>query len=67
MVAMQKIVCINENGFTRDLVELGEIYYVDISDIFGDNDGEWYGTIYRDERRKERIGRFRLRHFKSFV
>ena len=67
MGTMQKIVCINENSFTRDLVELDGIYYVDTSDIFGDNDGEWYGTIYRDERKKERIGRFRLRHFKSFV
>lgn len=67
MSTMQKIVCIKENSFTRSLVELNGIYYVNTSDIFGDSDGVWYGTIYRDERKKERIGRFRLSHFKSFV
>lgn len=62
---MKKIICTNaRDTFLRQL-EVGKEYYLDLSTVNGDCEGNWYGMVYADDKKEVCIGHLRLSHFKS--
>lgn len=62
---MQKVVCINSNT-SSGILKYRRVYCLDLSSLYGDYEGDWYVDVYTEEREKY-VGRFLLKHFKSFV
>ena len=61
---MKKLKCINsreESSLNR--IKVGDIYYMDESTRYCDNDGDEYAVIYKDEKKIEVIGNLLLSHF----
>ncbi len=64
---MKKVECINERDISLlNKVKRGKIYYLDLSSIYGDFEGDWYGKVYEDDKKNEYVGRFKLSHFKTY-
>lgn len=59
---MQKVICNSERKNSK-LIEVGNVYYIDLTSIFSDIDGEWFVEVYKDKDGDEYIGCFRLNHF----
>ena len=64
---VQKVICINErNAISRQpQIIAGKEYYLDLSSVNGDFEGDWYGEIYSDKNKSEYIGHLKLNHFRS--
>lgn len=64
---MQQVKCINERkAISRQTqIEVGKYYYLDLSTVNGDYEGDWYGNIYADDRKEVYIGHLKLSHFRS--
>ena len=53
-----------------NLIELslkGKEYYLDLSTVNGDYEGDWYGNIYADEKKEMYVGHLKLSHFRSAI
>lgn len=66
---VQKVICINErNAISRQpQIIAGKEYYLDLSSVNGDFEGDWYGEIYSDKNKSEYIGHLKLNHFRSCI
>ena len=66
---VQKVICINErNAISRQpQIIAGKEYYLDLSSVNGDFEGDWYGEIYSDKNKSEYIGHLKLNHFRSSI
>lgn len=66
---VQKVICINErNAISRQpQIIAGKEYYLDLSSVNGDFEGDWYGEIYSDKNKLEYIGHLKLNHFRSCI
>ena len=66
---LQKVICINERkAVSRQMqIEVGKAYYLDLSTVNGDFEGDWYGNIYADDKKKIYIGHLKLSHFHSEI
>lgn len=66
---MEKVICINERKAIsrQNQIEVGESYYLDLSTVNGDYEGDWYGNIYADDKKEVYIGHLKLSHFRSVV
>ena len=66
---VQKVICINERkAVSRQAqIEVGKIYYLDLSTVNGDFEGDWYGNIYADDKKNICIGHLKLSHFRSEI
>ena len=64
---MQKVICINkrETISHQNQIEIGKEYYLEISSVNGDYEGDWYGEIYADKEKGNYIGHLKLSHFRS--
>ena len=64
---LQKVICINERkAVSRQMqIEVGKLYYLDLSTVNGDFEGDWYGNVYADETKVKYIGHLKLSHFRS--
>lgn len=64
---MQKVICINEIETTshHNQIDIGKVYYLEISSVNGDYEGDWYGKIYADKEKENYIGHLKLSHFRS--
>ena len=60
MKELQKVICLDNEVLVK-----GKEYYLDITTILGDSNGEWRGFIFRDEYGHEFEGNYYLKHFKS--
>lgn len=66
-VDMKKVECISVRDIpSLNKIRVGKIYYLDLSSLDGDFEGDWYGKIYEDIRKNEYVGRFKLSHFKTY-
>ena len=66
---LQKVICINERkSVSRQAqTEVGKAYYLDLSTVNGDFEGDWYGNIYADDKKNMYIGHLKLSHFRSEI
>ena len=66
---MERVICINERKAIshQNQIEVGKSYYLDLSTVNGDYEGDWYGNIYADDKKEIYIGHFKLSHFRSVV
>ena len=66
---LQKVICINERkAVSRQMqIEVGKTYYLDLSTVNGDFEGDWYGNIYADDEKNIYIGHLKLSHFHSEI
>jgi len=63
---MKKVECISQRSVSSlNTIEIGKTYYLDITSIDGDSDGDWYGDIYEDNKKNNYISHLKLSHFKS--
>lgn len=64
---MEKIICINERKTIsqENQIEVGKEYYLDLSTVNGDFEGDWYGQIYADNKKEIYVGHLKLSHFRS--
>lgn len=64
---MEKVICINERKSIsqQNQIEVGKEYYLDLSTVNGDFEGDWYGQIYADNKKETYIGHLKLSHFRS--
>lgn len=64
---MEKVICINERKTIsqQNQIEVGKEYYLDLSTVNGDFEGDWYGQIYADDKKETYIGHLKLNHFRS--
>lgn len=60
---VNEVICISVRADQPDQLIVGRKYKLDIDSIFGDIDGDWYGTIYEMDGTK--VGFMMLKHFKS--
>lgn len=61
---MQKVICISERKNSKH-IEVGNFYYINLTSICSDSDGDWFVNVYADDKKDVWIGRFNLNHFKS--
>lgn len=61
---MRKVKCISIRPLMPKQVEVGNIYYMDETTRWSDNEGDMYATIYADESKKHKIGNLLLSHFR---
>ena len=66
---LQKVICINERkDVSRQMqIEVDKAYYLDLSTVNGDFEGDWYGNVYADEKKEIYIGHLKLSHFRSEI
>lgn len=66
---MKRVICINERKTIshQNQIEVGKDYYLDLSTVNGDYEGDWYGKIYADDKKEVYIGHLKLSHFRSVV
>ena len=66
---MQQVKCINERKAIsrQNQIEVGKYYYLDLSTVNGDYEGDWYGNIYADDKKEVYVGHLKLRDRKSVV
>jgi len=64
---MQEVICINERKTIshQTQIEVGKHYYLEVSSVNGDYEGDWYGQIYKDKEKKNYVGHLKLSHFRS--
>lgn len=60
---MQKVICIRDGIY----IEIGNCYYISLTSICSDSDGEWTVNVYEDDKQDIWVGRYRLDHFKSVI
>ena len=60
---MQKVICISNGKF----IEVGNVYYISLTSICSDSDGEWTVNVYEDNKQDIWVGRYRLDNFKSVI
>ena len=64
---MQKVICISERKNSNQ-IEVGNFYYINLTSICSDCDGEWYVDVYKEASTESVwVGRFNLNHFKYAV
>lgn len=66
---LQKVICINERKTIsqQNQIEVWKEYYLDLSTVNGDYEGDWYGNIYADEKKEMYVGHLKLSHFRSSI
>ena len=66
---LQKVICINEKKAIsqQNQIETWKEYYLDLSTVNGDYEGDWYGNIYADEKKEMYVGHLKLSHFRSAI
>lgn len=62
---MMKVKCVNERETMISNITIGKCYFLDISTVYGDSEGDWFGKIYVDENRSQYIGIINLNHFST--
>lgn len=60
---MQTVICISIRESMPDQIKIGTKYKIDLTNAYGDNDGDWYAPVYSTD--GERIGELNLKHFRS--
>lgn len=60
---MQTVICISIRESMPEQIKVGTKYKIDLSDAYGDNDGDWYAPVYSMD--GDRVGLLNLKHFTS--
>ena len=68
-IALDEVICIKNmyNNVGRTIVQANKHYWLELSTIFGDRYGEWFGFIYSSESASvdSKVGMISLSHFRS--
>ena len=58
-----KVKCIDDSGIFSDRLNAGEEYYIDVTSLYVDYDGDSLVSAYRSQSRSEYIGQVSLNRF----
>lgn len=58
---MQTVICISIRESMPDQIKVDEKYKLDLSQAYGDRDGNWYAPTYTMD--GKRVGDMNLKHF----